>query len=270
MKNRVLIFVLLFSFAFNLNAQEKGENKTEKRIEVKVEKSDKDQKEAKMKIVVSQGDKVIYENEGNELDVKKDFKSKAADLGIESEIIVISSDDDMDTQKIMLGSKGQQKHVIVKMDTDSDQQNEENVFVIKGKSGDIKVGDGQNDIKWNVIKPGMDLRPRLGSVKIFDYNKRDKDLKDFKVKKNKDINFETLDISIKAMGLISLRFGSEDKGEFTASLKAKDGAIIFSNYEKSFKGYYGEDIPLMGNEPGVYLLEIKIGKSNMLKKIVIE
>jgi hypothetical protein len=270
MKNRVLIFVLLFSFAFNLNAQEKGENKTEKRIEVKVEKSDKDQKEAKMKIVVSQGDKVIYENEGNELDVKKDFKSKAADLGIESEIIVISSDDDMDTQKIMLGSKGQQKHVIVKMDTDSDKQNEENVFVIKGKSGDFNVGDGQNDIKWNVIKPGMDLRPRMGGVKIYDYNKKDKDINGFDVKKNKDINFETLNISIKAMGLISIRFGSEDKGEFTASLKGKDGEIVFSNYEKSFKGYFGMEIPVIGNEPGVYLLEIKIGKANLLKKVVIQ
>lgn len=71
-------------------------------------------------------------------------------------------------------------------------------------------------------------------------------------------------------GEFNLRFKVPHQGELSVKVFDLNGKEVFSRYFNQFGGLYTEKIDLTSQEEGIYLLEIKLDKQRLTRKIVIE
>ncbi|MFY0599882.1 MAG: T9SS type A sorting domain-containing protein [Cyclobacteriaceae bacterium] len=92
-----------------------------------------------------------------------------------------------------------------------------------------------------------------------------------KVKDSEALKLETLDyFPNPSHGKFKLRFKVPQQGELSVKVFDLNGKEIFNRYFSQFGGLYSESIDLTDQNEGIYLLEIKLDKERLTRKIVIE
>lgn len=92
-----------------------------------------------------------------------------------------------------------------------------------------------------------------------------------RVKESEVLILEKLDyLPNPSWGQFKLRFKVPQQGELSVKVTDINGKGVFSRYFNQFGGFYSESIDLSDQNAGVYLLEIKLDKKRLIRKIVIE
>ena len=242
----------------SVNAQKK--TKEEKDVDVKIEKiitNEGGHDKTKTKIAIIKDGKVIIEEEGEDLDLSEVLKKSGL------------SEEDINNISVKVdGAKGSSGNKMVWVTKAGDgeefdiRMEDENVFVFKDGQGHVDVKKFHTGMRHPMMMHGG------SNIGVYDYSKSDKDLKEFKVKQRKEIDFSNIEISV-IRGAVSLNFECP-KNNLEVSIKDAKGKKVHFEKHSDFEGRYTSIIPVSGEKDSVYILEVKSGDRNWLQKIKIE
>ncbi|MFT6865522.1 MAG: hypothetical protein ACJA08_000343 [Cyclobacteriaceae bacterium] len=125
----------------------------------------------------------------------------------------------------------------------------------------IQTPDGKNDQGRMIVIKKLEIK----DVDVDEFGKKGI------VKDSEALSLDQFDYYPNpSNGEFNLRFKVPQQGELSVKIYDLNGKEIFSRYFTQFGGFYQEAIDLTSQNEGIYLLEIKLDKRRLTRKIVIE